>query len=401
NLALIESSFLQVLAGNGKMAIWKDEIAELTVLIRGSIEVFIARSVFFDMEEILDELVVSVMTVLADQNVRFAKGGEEVGVEIHKSVPNIFPSSAPRSVISPDLLNGVVSAPAESGKVEELCIAVSLLKPKLTGVVASESLFLRKKLVKILLEVQLLIDITLGGRLLLGVPDLVPYVLDLVRNVLVYIIVSDCEHFFGMPELLAKPQLTGARLFSSPNIVDNLLATNLVSNGCPVGTSVLGIGGGIGEGTEPGNRGFALGRDWGLGLDERIDTIGRGGENGEVDLMGPCKPESTSELMRGVDRECVGHVQGLVLFGTSKVDLMTELKAKREVPDRSRFPVLPLPLFIDSCDTTGNKEVPQSIRGEEVKAWPHQLVMRARKIKWRWNGNMDHYYYCRNMFSRK
>ncbi|KAF6142297.1 hypothetical protein GIB67_040004 [Kingdonia uniflora] len=34
NLALIESSFLQVLAGNKKMAIWKDGIAELTALIR-------------------------------------------------------------------------------------------------------------------------------------------------------------------------------------------------------------------------------------------------------------------------------------------------------------------------------------------------------------------------------
>ncbi|KAF6155139.1 hypothetical protein GIB67_019665 [Kingdonia uniflora] len=171
---------------------------------KGRAKVFFARRVFFDMEEVMDELVVPVRTILAEQDARFAKDNRPVVRTYDRQVADrgVRKSGAPGD--------------GNDGSVKAL--------------------------------------------------------LDQIRT----------------PPLI-RPSEGDPRVpqVANDNPRDGDRASQ-VSNGSPVGTPVRG-----------------------LGLDKRINTIWRGGEDGKVNLVGPCKPESTSKLMRGVNRERVSHAQGI------------------------------------------------------------------------------------------
>ncbi|KAF6144619.1 hypothetical protein GIB67_006111 [Kingdonia uniflora] len=303
-------------AGKGKMAIWKDGIVELTTLIR----------------ELLDELVVHVVAVLAEENARFAKMNalKEVfipGCELLPGVPKFF--------VEPQLTRTcLLSCP---GFVDDL-LAVLVVRPcrlevKLLGKGRTPHIDVLEDRPVVRSNDR---QVTGRGVWECGAPrngnngSLQALfnqigVMFLVRPGEGNASESQINHRSVVDKFL-QGVMRCAVIGNSPKFL--LLAGNAikvtnddprdsdrarqVSNGGPVSTPLLGVRRTIGEGVKPEGRGFVLGLEEGMRLNKRVNFIG-GGENGNVDLMSPGKPESTSVLLGGIDRVHVCHAQSVEL----------------------------------------------------------------------------------------
>ncbi|KAF6167089.1 hypothetical protein GIB67_041344 [Kingdonia uniflora] len=158
-------------------------------------------------------------------------------------------------------------------------------------------------------------------------------VLDVNGGAIEYFFVPSSKVLLGLEELFAELQLPRAFLRLDPNVVNDVIALFMLRRGLlkvkllgecgpisifvhndrpMVGTNDGKITDGrrvVRERAQPGGRPIVRILKRRKGLDERLNAIGGGGEDGEVNVIAPGEPESPSMLLRGI------HGWGWIGFG--------------------------------------------------------------------------------------